>query len=288
MNKSKNLKCPICSSLNITKYWAMKGYKLARCNNCTMVWDPYHLENVLAQYDKNYFKNDNPKGGYSNYFEGMRVNRRTFSERLGKIAKKIKTKTLLLDVGAALGDCLFEAKKMGWKNCTGLEVSKFAADFGKKRGLNILNNTLALSGLKDESFNVVTYQDVIEHVDDPVKELRLANKVIKRNGYIYLVTPDVGGLWHKLLKGLWYHYKPGEHIMYFSQKSLSLALQESGFKNIETRITYHVLSVSYVINRLKYYSPFIFENLDKIISKTGLKNYAFRAYTGEIEAWGQK
>ena len=76
--------------------------------------------------------------------------------------------------------------------------------------------------------------------------------------------------------------------MYFSQQSLRSALERSGFKNVETRRTYHVLSVEYVLNRLKYYSPLIFENLLKIISKSKLKDFAFKAYTGEIEAWGQK
>lgn len=288
MAKQIKHKCPICGSSKTSEYWAMHGYRLAKCLVCSMVWDPYHLVDVLVQYDKNYFQNENPKGGYSNYYEGMRVNRRTFSERLARIARKVKVKTKLLDVGSALGDCLAEAKKMGWKETMGLEVSKFANEFARKRGLNVKNTIIQKSGIKSDSYNVVTYQDVIEHVDDPVDELKIVYKILKSKGYVFLVTPDIGGIWHKLLKGMWYHYKPGEHIMYFSQQSLRLALEKSGFKNIETRKTYHVLSLEYILDRLKYYSPLIFENLSKIITKTKFKNYSFRAYTGEIEAWGQK
>ena len=288
MAKQIKHKCPICTSSKTSEYWAMHGYRLVKCLECSMVWDPYHAENVLAQYDKNYFQNENPKGGYSNYYEGMRVNRRTFSERLSRIANKTNEKTKLLDVCSALGDCLLEAKKMGWKETMGLEVSKFANDFARKRGLNVKNTTLQKSGIKPDSFNVITYQDVIEHVEDPVEELKLVNKKLKSKGYVYLVTPDIGGFWHRLLKGMWYHYKPGEHIMYFSQQSLRLALEKSGFKNVETRKTYHVLSLEYVFDRLKYYSPLIFENLSNMIAKTKIKDYSFRAYTGEIEAWGQK
>lgn len=282
------MKCPICGSKKNKKYWAMHGYKLARCESCSMVWDPYRMENVLSQYDKNYFQNENPKGGYANYYEGMRVNKRTFSDRLKKIAKKIGGKKKLLDVGCALGDCLYTAKKEGWKDIYGVEVSKFAYEFAKSRGLDIKNTTLNKAGFIKDSFDAITYQDVIEHVEDPLEELKTAHSLLKRGGYIFLVTPDVGGYWHKILKSLWYHYKPGEHIMYFTQESLKLALLKAGFKNIEARITYHVLSVEYVLNRLKYYSPFIFENALKLISKSKLKNFAFKAYTGEIEAWGQK
>jgi 2-polyprenyl-3-methyl-5-hydroxy-6-metoxy-1,4-benzoquinol methylase len=280
--------CLICKSKNTTEFWAMRGYKLARCNNCSFVWDYFPAENILAQYDKSYFQNENPKGGYSNYYEGMKVNKKTFTDRLTKIEKKNGGKKKLLDVGCALGDCLMAAREEGWKEIYGVEVSKFAYEFTKKRGLDIKNTTLDKAGFKPNSFDVITYQDVIEHVKDPLFELKLSYIHLKKDGYIFLVTPDVEGLWHKLLDSLWYHYKPSEHIMYFSQKSLRLALEKSGYKNIETRKTYHVLSIEYVLNRLRYYSPFVFGNLQKITSYIGINDFSFRAYTGEIEAWGQK
>lgn len=280
--------CLICGSKKTSEYWAMRGYKLVRCTNCSFVWDFFPSENVLAQYDKSYFQNQDPKGGYANYYEGMRINKKTFTDRLNKIENKIGGKKKLLDVGCALGDCLMTAKEEGWKDINGVEVSKFAYEFAKNRGLNIKNTTLDKAGFKPNFFDVIAYQDVIEHVKDPLFELKLSQKYLKKNGYIFLVTPDVGGLWHKLLKSLWYHYKPGEHIAYFSQQSLRLALEKTGYKDIETRRTYHVLSIEYVFNRLKYYSPPIFDNLQKIVSLIGIKDYSFKAYTGEIEAWGKK
>ncbi|MEJ2441732.1 MAG: class I SAM-dependent methyltransferase, partial [Patescibacteria group bacterium] len=90
-----------------------------------MVWDFFPPNNLVTQYTKTYFINENPKGGYSNYFEGMGVNKRTFSSRLKRIAKKYG-KGKLLDVGCALGDCLIEAKKLGWKDAEGLELSDYA------------------------------------------------------------------------------------------------------------------------------------------------------------------
>mgnify|MGYP007082049500 CR=1 FL=1 len=92
-------KCLICGSNNSIEYWAMRGYKLAKCLECSFVWDCFPAENVLAQYDKSYFQNQNPKGGYANYYEGMRVNKKTFTDRLSKIEKKIGGKKKLLDVG---------------------------------------------------------------------------------------------------------------------------------------------------------------------------------------------
>jgi 2-polyprenyl-3-methyl-5-hydroxy-6-metoxy-1,4-benzoquinol methylase len=288
LKKLLKLSCPVCKSKRTEEYWAMPGYRLAHCLVCDTTWDPVPPEAPLLQYDKSYFINENPKGGYTNYFEGMRINRRTFSDRLKKIEKKLGKKGKLLDVGCALGDCLLEAKKLGWKDAEGIEVSHYAFGFAKERGLKVKEGILNGNSYKANSFDAVTYQDVIEHIPDPVNELKKIFKILRRGGIIFLVTPDIGGIWSKLLGPLWYHYKPHEHLVYFSEKSIRSALQEAGFKNIETRKTYHVLSLEYILNRLRYYFPSLFELILKVITKTPFKNIPFKSYTGELEAWGVK
>lgn len=278
--------CPICGSKKYKKFWAMSGYRLARCRNCGMVWDFLPPSNLLIQYEEKYFINENPKGGYANYFEGMAINKKTFADRLKKIEKKYG-KSKFLDVGCALGDCLIEAKKLGWEDAEGLEVSEYAYKFAKKRGVKVKKGTLDDTYPK-ESFGIVAYQDVIEHVTNPIGELKKAYKVLKPGGIVYLVTPDVGGFWSKLLGPLWYHYKPVEHVVYFSQETMKRALINAGFKNIKTSKTYHILSLEYMLNRLMYYTPSLFEFLLRVVRKTPFKNISFRAYTGELEAWGQK
>lgn len=287
LSRNKIISCPICLSVESKKYWAMPGYLLHECAHCGLVWDPFPPDNETEQYDHTYFQNDNPKGGYTNYFEGMRINKRTFSDRLKKIEKKAG-KGLLLDVGSALGDCVEEAKKMGWKNPQGLEVSEFAVKEARKKGLNIMQGTLESAKLPENKYDVVLYQDVIEHIKDPLKELKMVRKVLKSGGIVFLVTPDVGGLWNKILKSWWYHYKPREHIIYFSERSIRFALRESGYKNITTKKTYHVLSLEYVLMRLKYYQPFVFDFLLKMSKFLRINEYSFKAYTGELEAWGEK
>ncbi|MBU0572851.1 class I SAM-dependent methyltransferase [Patescibacteria group bacterium] len=285
--KSKKLFCPVCKKSKEEKFWAMSGYRLARCKNCKMVWDFFPPDNLLAQYDKRYFINENPKGGYANYFDGMAVNKKTFSNRLKKIEKRFG-KGKLLDVGCALGDCLVEAKRLGWKEAEGLEISAYAYKFAKKRGLKVKEGVLGNNTYAKDSFDIVLYQDVIEHVTDPVQELKRVKGILKPGGIVYLVTPDVGGLWSKLLGPFWYHYKPVEHVMYFSQETMRRALKNAGFTDIKTAKTYHILSLEYIMNRLRYYAPTFFDFMLKILKNTPFRNISFKAFTGELEAWGQK
>lgn len=280
--------CPVCDSLSNSSFWAMGGYALQRCSVCDMVWDPYPIDNLEVQYEQNYFRNENPKGGYANYFEGMAINRRTFIDRLKKIFAETGRKGKLLDVGCAFGDCLVEAKRLGWRDVEGLEISSYAYRLAKKRGLKVKNGSLTTVAYLPNSFGVITYQDVIEHIVFPMTELKRVYKILKPGGWLFIVTPDVGGFWSKFLGPLWYHFKPGEHVVYFSQKTIQDALERTGFVNIKTGKTYHVMSLEYLANRLRYYSPLLFGFILQFFRKTRLKDIPFRAYTGELEAWAQK
>ena len=280
--------CPICSSKKYREFWALPGYKLARCSDCSMVWDPFPQDNLLSQYSENYFINNNPKGGYANYFEGMRINSKTFAMRLLRIRKKLKNTGLLLDLGCALGDCLIEAKKLGWTNPIGLDTSDYACKQCKKRGLKVFNGTLTTVKLPPASVDLVTSQDVIEHVTDPVSELKRIYKILKPGASLFIVTPEMDGWWYRLLHGWWYHYKPGEHVVYFSQKTMKLALNKAGFTNIVTSATPHIMSVEYILKRLQYYSPLIFGALLKTAQFLSLDHLSLRVFTGEFESWAQK
>lgn len=270
------------------KYWAMPGYKLARCLSCGMVWDMLPPENLESVYSESYFVNDNPKGGYANYFEGMSINKKTFYERIRRINSKVRVKGKMLDVGSALGDSLIEARRLGWKDLYGVELSAYAANESKKRGLSVKFGTLYSAKFPSNFFDVVTLQDVIEHVKDPVEEAKEIYRILKPGGIVFMVTPDVDGIWSKILGPLWYHYKQGEHIMYFSQKTLYRILKHAGFKDIETRRTYHVMSLNYIFSRLKYYVRWLFELLVRLSEDNFIGRISFRVYAGEIEGWGYK
>jgi 2-polyprenyl-3-methyl-5-hydroxy-6-metoxy-1,4-benzoquinol methylase len=266
----------------------MNGYRLCRCLSCGMVWDPFPPGDLESIYTENYYINENPKGGYANYFEGMSINKRTFYERIKRINKKVGIRRNMLDVGSALGDSLLEAGKLGWKNLYGVELSEYAVNESKKRGLNIKLGTLKSARFPSNYFDVITLQDVIEHVKDPKAEMKEINRILKSGGILFIVTPDIGGLWYKLLGRFWYHYKPGEHIMYFSRKTLTRVLKDADFKKVETKETYHIMSLEYVFNRLRYYDPCLFEFLMKLSRNNFLGKLSFKIHAGEIEGWGQK
>lgn len=280
--KNKSI-CPICGCKDFRKFIVMPGYILNKCKECGMAWDPFASKDIKSIYNKEYFINDNPKGGYKNYFEGMRINRKTFKQRMKKIARLIKQKKALLDLGCALGDCLLEAKNLGWKEVEGIDLSRYACKFAKKRGLRVRVGSLESLRIKKNRYNVVLCQDVIEHLHNPIKTLNHIARVLKPNGLLYIVTPNISGNWSRLLGRNWYHYKPNEHVLYFSPKTMRLALSKSLFENIKIRPAIHIMSVEYILQRLVYYSPILAKILLRISRYLGINNLSFRIKTGEME-----
>jgi len=282
------VKCPLCKKDITNLFDALPGYSLARCKFCNFVFDYQPKCKLLEHYKKDYFVNKKTKGGYANYFEGMRLNSRTFAMRLARIKKKVGVDVKLLDVGCALGDCMKEAKKMGFSEVFGIDPSSYAIATAKKQKLNAKTGTLKTVNFKSNSFDVILSQDQIEHVVDPLEELKRMNRLTSFGGIVFIVTPDVDGLFARVLKRYWYHYKPVEHVSYFSKDTLRDALKKAGFKNIVVKPTNHIMTLEYIFNRLSYYSPKLFGQLGTWVNKLGLDQKPIKIYTGEIEAWGQK
>ncbi|MBL7183339.1 MAG: class I SAM-dependent methyltransferase [Anaerolineae bacterium] len=77
----------------------------------------------------------------------------------------------LLDVGCHIGVFLGIAQERGWA-AWGIEPSRWAAREARGRGLQVIEGTLDDVHLAGESFDVITLWDVIEHLTDPLRELR--------------------------------------------------------------------------------------------------------------------
>ena len=81
--------CPLCHTNKFNYYKAGDNYLLAKCSKCGMVWDNNPPANPTTIYQESYYNNDFPKGGYSNYSQGMKINNQTFRKRLLKAEKKL-------------------------------------------------------------------------------------------------------------------------------------------------------------------------------------------------------
>jgi SAM-dependent methyltransferase len=260
---------------------------IVRCSSCRLVRQATRPTSPSELYDGTYYSTSDPKGGYANYFLDAIVNRKTFADRLRLIERRFGRRGRLLDVGCALGDFLIEAERVGWL-AEGVEVSDFAAAHARDRGLRVHAGELERSGLADASYDVITLYDTIEHLQDPVGTLREIRRVLAPGGLLHLVTPNVASLQARLLGRRWYHYKPGEHLYYFSPLTLRRAIEAAGLSWEGWAVSASHVTVAYVLNRMRYYARGPFGRLERLARRLPLASMAFPIDAGEMQAWAAR
>ena len=102
-------------------------------------------------------------------------------------------------------------------------------------GLDVVTGTLEEGTFPEGRFDVVTLWDVIEHVPDPVKTLSLVHRILKDDGLVMFVTPNVGGLFPKVaylaarIIRYWPHPEPPHHLFQFSKRTARELARRTGF-----------------------------------------------------------
>lgn len=141
----------------------------------------------------------------------------------------------LLDAGCGAGRATALLAAAGYR-VTGIDISLSALE--KARAHSMTASTVAgildLSlPFADGTFDTVFSCEVIEHLFDIQRYLAEMRRVLRPGGRLFLSTPYHGRLKNLVLalQGFERHYDPaGPHIRFFTAKSLSHLLQQSGFR----------------------------------------------------------
>lgn len=278
--------CSLCAEGEDRPLFAVDGAPIVRCGGCGLVRQQTRPVATASVYGSAYYATDDPKGGYANYFLDAGVNRQTFGRRIRSIEQRYGRKGRLLDVGCALGDFVLEAKAAGW-DAEGAEISQYAAARARERGAVVHAGVLEELRLPEASYDVITLYDTIEHFADPLSTLREVQRLLVPGGLVHLVTPNVGGLQSRVLGRRWYHYKPGEHLFYFSPATLRATLERAGLRWEGWARAGSYLTLTYVFNRLRYYAP-VFGLLESLGRTLRFGPFTFYLHVGEMEAWARR
>ena len=186
----------------------------------------------------------------------------------------------LLDVGCYIGVFVEIAREAGWQ-AVGLEPSAWGVAEARKRGLEVIEGTLAEADLPAASFDVVTLWDVIEHLTDPLGELRQAHRVLKPGGLIVIHTMDIESLFAKLMGPKW-PWLMEMHLYFFSHGTLKQMLATAGFELIRSEAQGRYLRLGYLITRVRPYSQKIAGALEWLAERLGWRELAVPINLGDL------
>ena len=157
------------------------------------------------------------------------IGRRAILESfLDGIIKKSKIENpKILDVGCGTGGNLEMLASFG--AAEGVDVSDDALEYCQQKGLKAHKGLAEALPFEDESFDVITALDVVEHLDDDIAGLKEMNRVLKKGGRKLVFVPAFMWLW-----GV--QDDVSNHRIRYTKKQIVERLEKAGF-DIE-RATY--------------------------------------------------
>jgi 2-polyprenyl-3-methyl-5-hydroxy-6-metoxy-1,4-benzoquinol methylase len=186
----------------------------------------------------------------------------------------------LLDVGAYIGVFVEVVRAAGWQ-AMGVEPSAWAAAEARKRGLEVLDGTLASAALADRRYDVITLWDVIEHFDDPSAELRHAYDRLRPGGWLVAHTMDIDAPVARLMGSRW-PWLMDMHLTYFSRRTLAAMLEKTGFEVVRQGAQGRYLRMGYLATRVGGLSAGAGRAAEKLVGVLGLEGAAVPVNFGDL------
>ena len=217
--------------------------RIVRCLGCGLVFTDPQLpaESVVALYEQV----EDPL-----YLENINARIRTFTFNLDRIRGLLPERGRLLDLGSYTGTFLQVARDAGF-DVLGVEPSLWAARHANETlGLPTIAGTLDDIPADAGQFDVVCSWDVLEHLPDPLGELRRINAVTKEGGVLAFSTLNFDS-WPPRILGERWPWMMDMHLYYFNEEIISDMLARAGF-SLEYVGTYcHIITAEYLMGKLE-------------------------------------
>ncbi|MDZ7289379.1 MAG: class I SAM-dependent methyltransferase [candidate division KSB1 bacterium] len=209
-------------------YWLELPLHFVECVNCRLIFaNPMPNLKTIQEGNQALNIHHTSRGTLSQYRGG-----KEFALWLNNIAPE----GILLDVGCAEGFFLFGVKENSNWQAEGVEIIEGAVAFARQRlGLTIYHGPLdALHGMP-ERFDVIRMNNVLEHVQNPVRFLEKTHELLKPSGRVFCSTPNGFQDGHFLKTankhGLRFNLLEN-HFFYYHPQTLRKMFEACGFKII--------------------------------------------------------
>ncbi|NVE01530.1 class I SAM-dependent methyltransferase [Massilia sp. BJB1822] len=165
-------------------------------------------------------------------------NFRIIVDRVNRLAPQSAAR--LLDVGSAHGWFLEQASSRF--EVLGIEPDQVVGERAAARGLPVRLGYFPDVLERDERFDVIVFNDVIEHIPDIGSALDACHARLNQGGLLVLNVPSSRGVFYRLSKlfvrfklhgpfeRMWQKDLPSPHVHYFNESNLRTLVGRHGFE----------------------------------------------------------
>lgn len=236
------INCPLCASSESRVRYRLPDlafdrpgtFTLVECASCGLLYQNPRppLEAIGAFYPPDYEPFQTPPP----WAETRRLRQLTHLYGLKKrwrvverFAPRRQGRRAILDVGCATG-LFLAAGSDAWEK-QGVEPSPYAAQYARRRfGLNIYEGTLDNAPLEGRQFDVVTMWDVLEHLHDPLTDLRRVRALLRPDGIFVARVPNRHALEIGCFGESWAGFDQPRHMFVPDPTRLRLLLERAGLR----------------------------------------------------------
>ena len=232
MNRLVSHKCSICGGeqfrrLNRYDGWFSEDLCVAVCRNCGVVCLNPRMseEDYEIYYRTRYYGEYQPK-------PNPECEKVTEDSRGAKICDDIlpciERSSIVLEIGCGTGGNLITLRNRGFSNVAGLDPSPDCCSIVRSYGINCINSALlpyALDSNNPDAFDLIILSHMLEHFVEPDVSLRLIRSLLRENGLVYILVPNLYG--HIGQDPRDQFALP--HTFYFSISTLKALLNNNGF-----------------------------------------------------------
>jgi 2-polyprenyl-3-methyl-5-hydroxy-6-metoxy-1,4-benzoquinol methylase len=258
-----------------------------QCKSCELIsiWPRPSAAEITEMYADDYFVGADKKTHHMDVAYVDLLSSGNYADGVAEIKKHCASGNIL-DVGCATGNFLHALKQNGFE-VKGIELSSFAAEFGRKNfGIEIINKPFDFNLLNNElpenHFDVILMGDVLEHFTNPTEAAKLTFHILKPGGKAIIHLPGTLNLISSKLAFIIYRligsqktmHIPPYHLTEFSAKTARNMLKQCGFTKIIIKEEIkHPNSIplrgNFLENSVKYSLQFVNYFLTKVFGLAG-------------------
>ena len=231
LTPAEQVDCPLCGTRPVEFAVDYQGFHLCRCPKCGLQFQNPRL--TFEELAEKIYTQDYCPGHEETASD------RAYERQIANFEKFLGRKGSILDVGCGNGSFLLFAERHGWKT--------FGADISLSPETNKLKCRLWEGRLPDidfggATFDVIRFNHVIEHLQNPLVELERCKTLLKPGGIIFIGVPNVAGLSPRiknlqsrsgLKKKKWRHYAATHHLYFFTPETLRALIERAGYSVVE-------------------------------------------------------
>jgi 2-polyprenyl-3-methyl-5-hydroxy-6-metoxy-1,4-benzoquinol methylase len=229
--------CPVCASSSINgvadlyddRYGYPGTFQLFLCRACghrflggarfsdeeiRSLYSDYYPRRHLREAD---WRPHSQRNGFNAWLDGARAS--AFRWVPGNVR--------VLDIGCGFGQSLGYHANRGCE-VWGVESDENVKRIAEYRGFKVRIGVFDSADFPADYFDVVTLDQVIEHMRDPAATMAGVRTVLKPGGIAILSTPNPGGSGARLFGRRWINWHAPYHLHFFSRRSMKITAERAG------------------------------------------------------------